>query len=293
MSQQHIAQAGLNVPYQQFMILSTNLRAVVTVRQHRATARAEHKRLTEALHTAVLSGAGKNELRKFSRKISKAKKRLNKAEAEWKRVESGAALMGDFTPERTQAALHELQRTQTPEAWRRIVTAADTHAKAHDQGLTQANELGMISDELVQMYRARGDYHTPFMRIGNKSQAIYRLRQKMFRQQGLIGTRVSQLMDNYYAAKSPIAKHHILGSAISLGNLNREAHENWLARVAVDFFAQAPDTKHLVKKLKKGEAAGDGLSRVPVWRKGAMETWTMPTELWSVGQLLPGCPPSS
>ena len=200
MSQQHIAQAGLNVPYQQFMILSTNLRAVVTVRQHRATARAEHKRLTEALHTAVLSGAGKNELRKFSRKISKAKKRLNKAEAEWKRVESGAALMGDFTPERTQAALHELQRTQTPEAWRRIVTAADTHAKAHDQGLTQANELGMISDELVQMYRARGDYHTPFMRIGNKTQAIYRLRQKMFRQQCLIGTRVSQLMDNYYAA---------------------------------------------------------------------------------------------
>ena len=279
MSQQHVAQAGLNEPYQQFMMLSTNLRAVVTVRQHRVTARAELKRLRDEYQTVYLGGAGGKELRILDRRIRAAKNRVNKTEAEWKRIAKGQALQGGYTPERSQAALRDLRQTQSPKAWQRIVTAADSHAKAHDQGLTQANEMGMISDYLVRMYRARGDYHTPFMKIANKTQAIYRLRQKVYREQGLIGTRVSQLMDNYYAAKSPVAKHHILGSSIALGNLNREAHENWLARATVDFFAQAPDTKHLVKKLKKGEVVEPGLSRIPVWRKGAMEMWSLPTDL--------------
>ena len=281
-AQQHIAQAGLTKPYQQFMMLSTNMRAVATVKQHRATARATYKTAQDVRGKAFLEGASRKDIRLLERKEHAAKNRMIRAESEWKKIQSGDALMGGYGPERSAEALQVLRKSQTPEAWQRIVDSADVHAKAHDVAMEWYLKEGLVTKELVDQYRERGDYHTPFMRIASKAQAIYKARNSVFRKQGLIGTRVSQLMDNYYAAKTPLAKHHILGSAIGLGNMNREIHQNQLARVTVDFFAQAPDTKHLVKKLESGEVVKEGLSKVPVWRDGRMELWSLPTDLAKV-----------
>lgn len=278
---QHVRKNGLEEAYIKYLDLSSNVRAQATTTQHLVNARAK---LSDA-RTAYMAARGKGvkgkKLNKLKRAVGFAKKELTSAQAEWARMERGRGLPGGFKPDESEQLLARMKEELGPEQWAHIKDAANVHAQINDQVLQDSVASGLISEAMAAQYRARGEYVAPIQRIASTSQAIYEQKMVNAAHHKLLGIKEKdvQLLMKFEGDARP-SSHPITAAMGHVGQVIRQADENRIAVNIVDQFRQIPRYQPWIKKVNESTPLKDPeLAKIPIWRAGRQEWWTLPRDL--------------
>lgn len=278
---QEVRKAGLERPFLKYMNLSINARSEATAIQHVTNARKGLEAAELALARAMGQGAKKKVLKSLRNKLRFAQKRMQEADAEWGRVESGRGLQGGYKPGESEALLKRVEQDLGPENYAKVKESAEVFARLHDDVLQDAVDTGMVSPELAAQYRARGEYVAPMMRLTERAQDIAVKKLESATNQGLLGVSEKQaqvLMK--FQGETRSAKHPVTASMLHLSQVVRQNAENQLAKNFVDEFRQIEKYKPWIQKVTAGAKIEDpDLAKIPIWRNGREEWWTLPRDL--------------